>query len=103
MSSIKIRAKRIKGSTQVRTLIAHPMETGRRVDQSTGKKIPLHYIAKLSVKHNQNIVATCDLGPGISKDPYFAFNFRGGASGDTITISWIDNLGHQDQAKTTLK
>ncbi len=103
MSSIKIRVKRTKGSTQVRTLIAHPMETGRRIDQFSGSVIPMHFIARLSVKHNQNIVATCHLGPGISKDPYFAFNFRGGAPGDTVTISWVDNLGHQDQAKATLK
>ncbi len=103
MSSIKIRLKQINDSTQVRTLIAHPMETGRRIDRITGNTIPLQYIAKLTVTHNDNNIATCYLGPGVSKDPYFSFSFRGGQSGDTVTISWIDNLGYEDQAKATLK
>ena len=33
------------------------------------------------------------LGPGMSKDPYLSFKFRGGQPGDIVTISWVDNLG----------
>jgi len=103
MSSIKIRLKNIRGTTRVRTLIAHPMETGRRINKITGERIPLHFIEKLTVYHNDNVIATCYLAPGISKDPYFSFSFRGGETGDTVTINWEDNLGYKDMAKATLK
>ena len=103
MSSIKIRLKRIKGITLVRTLIAHPMETGRRLDKETGQTIPAQYIEKLIVHHNEATITTCLLGPGISKDPYFAFRFKGGAPGDTVSISWNDNVGNSDTAQARIK
>lgn len=103
MSSIKIRLKHIRGTTRVRTLIAHPMETGRRINKATGARIPLHFIEKLTVYHNNHVIATCYLAPGVSKDPYFSFSFRGGEPGDVVSIVWIDNLGHKDKAKAALK
>ncbi len=96
MSSIKIRTKRLEGKTQIRTLISHPMEHGRNVDESTGKLIPLHYIQELIVKHNDKIIVSSQLGAGISKNPYFAFMLKGGEQGDTISVSWKDNLGNRD-------
>ncbi|MDZ4154272.1 thiosulfate oxidation carrier complex protein SoxZ, partial [Methylicorpusculum sp.] len=40
MSSIKIRSKRKDGKTEIRTLIAHPMEHGRNRDPVTKELIP---------------------------------------------------------------
>ena len=102
MSSIKIRTKRIEGITQIRTLIAHPMETGRNRAKD-GATIPAHYIRELTVKHNDQVIATSMMGSGISKDPYFAFKFKGGEAGDKITISWIDNQGKTDTAESIIK
>lgn len=99
MSSIKIRTKRLDGNTQIRCLIAHPMETGRNKDPSTKKLIPAHYIQTLTVSHNGKLVATCNMGAGISKDPYFAFLLKGGTAGDEIEINWTDNQGNQDSQK----
>jgi sulfur-oxidizing protein SoxZ len=96
MSSIKIRTKRLDGNTQIRTLISHPMEHGRNKDKSTNKFIPAHFIQVLTVMHNGKMVATCNMGAGISKDPYFAFLLKGGAAGDEIVIDWVDNLGNKD-------
>ena len=103
MSSIKIRTKRKKGTTQIRTLIAHPMETGLRKDKDTGEMIPAHFIQELTVKHNDKIIASCVLGSGISKDPYFAFLINGGEPGDRITISWSDNLGNLESEENIIK
>ena len=91
MSSIKIRSKRLDGKTQIRTLIAHPMENGRNRDESTGKLIPAHYIQELIIKHNDNIVISANLGGSISKDPFFVFKLKNAQSGYKITISWLDN------------
>lgn len=103
MSTIRIRSKRKAGHTQIRTLIAHPMETGRNKDKATGELIPAEFIQQLTVKVNDKVVAILDTGASISKDPYFAFQIRGGYPGDVIQISWLDNLGHSDSAESTIK
>jgi len=103
VSSIKIRSKRRDGKTQIRTLIAHPMETGRNRDKQTGELIASHFIRELIVRHNDNIVATVEMGAGISRDPYFAFMIKGGEAGDKISITWKDNLGNSDSADSFLK
>lgn len=102
MSSIKIRTKRLDGNTQIRCLIAHPMEHGRNKDKATNKLIPAHFIQTLTVSHNSKIVANCDMGAGISKDPYFAFLLKGGEPDDEIVIAWEDNLGNKDTEKHTV-
>lgn len=102
MSSIKIRTKRLDGSTQIRTLISHPMEHGRNKDKATNKPIPAHFIQVLTVTHNGKTIATCNMGAGISKDPYFAFMLKGGNPGDEIVIDWVDNLGNKDLEKHTI-
>jgi sulfur-oxidizing protein SoxZ len=102
MSSIKIRTKRLDGNTQIRTLISHPMEHGRNKDKTTNKRIPAHYIQILAIAHNGKTIATCNMGAGISKDPYFAFLLKGGKVGDVIVIDWVDNLGNKDVEKHTI-
>jgi len=102
MSSIKIRTKRLGDITQIRTLIAHPMETGRNKDEQ-GKLIPAHFIQELTVKHNDKVISSSVMGAGISKNPYFAFKFIGGKTGDKISISWQDNLGQSDSQDKILK
>ena len=46
---------------------------------------------------------TANWGPAISKNPYLSFRFTGGAAGDTVTLSWVDNKGEKDSAETTVK
>ncbi len=36
----------------------------------------------------------------VSKDPYI--RFRGAKAGDTLRISWVDNLGGSDELETVL-
>jgi sulfur-oxidizing protein SoxZ len=103
MSSIKIRSKRQDGKTQIRTLISHPMETGRNKDPKTNQLIPAHFIQELTVKHNDKVVISSNVGAGVSKDPYFAFMLKGGAIGDKIVISWRDNLGNMDSEQHTIE
>jgi sulfur-oxidizing protein SoxZ len=102
MSSIKIRTKRLNDTTQIRTLITHPMDNGRHKDKQ-GKLIPAHHIQQLWVKHNDELITTCEMGGSISKNPYFDFLLNGGLKGDKITISWVDNLGHKDSKTHTIK
>ncbi|MEQ1635375.1 MAG: thiosulfate oxidation carrier complex protein SoxZ [Methylococcales bacterium] len=96
MASIKIRTKRLEGKTQIRILIAHPMEHGRNKDKQTGQLIPAHFIKELTVKHNDTLIINSDMGGSVAKDPYFAFMLNGGIEGDKITVSWADSLGKTD-------
>lgn len=102
MSSIKIRSKRINGKTELRTLITHPMENGLNHDKKTNELIPEHYINTLTIARNDQIIITSYMGTSISKDPFFIFILNGGTEGDTITLTWKDNLDNSDTEKHTV-
>jgi sulfur-oxidizing protein SoxZ len=42
-----------------------------------------------------------EFGPAVSKDPFLNFKFKGGAKGDEVTVSWVDNKNdtRTDKAK----
>ena len=102
MATIKIRAKAKDGVTTVKTLISHPMETGLRKDKN-GDKIPAHFVTEVHADHNGNRVMTANWAGAISKNPYMSFKFRGGAPGDTIKVTWVDNMGNGDSADAPIK
>ena len=103
MSSIKMRAKADGGVTTIKALISHPMETGTRKDKKTGKNIPAHFIQEVVCEHKGNVIMTANWGPAISKNPYLSFRFSGGAAGDTVSLSWVDNKGEKDSSEATIK
>jgi sulfur-oxidizing protein SoxZ len=94
-SSIRVRAILNGDTTDVQTLIQHPMDTGL-VKDSKGELIPAHYIQQLSFEHNGKTVFLADWGTAVSKDPYVKFAFKGAAKGDEIKVSWVDNKGATD-------
>ena len=99
---VKIRAK-IKGDVaQVKSLMPHPMETGTRKD-GEGHAIPAHYIETVTCEHNGKVVIAAEWGASVSKNPYFSFKVAGAKSGDTVKVSWTDNLGESSSGETTLK
>jgi sulfur-oxidizing protein SoxZ len=99
-SSIRVRAITKGGTTEVQTLIQHPMDSGF-VKDDKGEFIPAHYIKELTFEHNGHPVFVADWGTAVSKDPYVKFAFHGGNKGDDLKVSWIDNKGQTDS--TTVK
>ena len=89
---MRIRAAASDGVTEVRILMSHPMETGQRRD-TAGELVPAHYITELTATHNDRTVLLSHMGPSVSANPYLAFKFKGGNSGDTVKIHWVDNKG----------
>ncbi|UCV10243.1 thiosulfate oxidation carrier complex protein SoxZ [Dechloromonas denitrificans] len=89
---MKIRAANKDGVTEVKVLISHEMETGQRKD-AAGAIVPAWFITELTAKHNDKVVLSSEFGPSVSKNPYLAFKFKGGAKGDKIVVSWKDNKG----------
>ena len=99
----KVRASGKNGETTVKALISHPMETGRRKNKKTGKMYPAHFIQELNAEHNGKNVLNAIWGPAVSANPYLSFKFKGGASGDMIKITWVDNMGKGDSAEAAIK
>lgn len=102
-NTIKVRAKVKSGTTAVKALINHTMETGLRKDKKTGKKIPAHFIQKVTCEHKGKTVLTAHWGTAISKNPFLSFKFKGAKSGDTLKISWVDNKGDSDSKEDKIK
>ncbi len=92
MNNIKMRAKLMNDTTEVKMIINHPMETGRKKDDF-GQLIPVHFIQLLSAKLNDLPVLEMQWGTGISKNPYLTFYLKGAKIGDKIVVNWVDNLG----------
>ena len=91
-SPTRIRANVKEGVTEVRILMSHEMETGRRKDEA-GNLVPAKYITEAKVRHNDRVVLECEFGTAVSKDPYLVFRFKGGKQGDKISVDWTDNKG----------
>lgn len=100
---MKVKARFKDGITRVRLLARHPMETGRRIDPKTNQPIPAHYIQELICEYNGRRVFAVEMGPGISKDPYIAFAFTGGAPDESIRLRWNDNAGDSEVTEATIR
>ncbi len=92
MAMFRVKAKASGGNTEVKMMAKHEMETGQRKDKN-GEVIPALFLQNVVVKHSDKVVFEANLGPSVSKNPYLAFTFAGGAAGETIEIAWLENSG----------
>jgi len=102
-NSVRIRAKLKGGITEVKALMNHPMETGRRKDKATEQLIPAHFIQEIVCTWQEKEIMKALWSGGVSKNPYIAFRFKGAQKGDTVRLSWIDNKGEGGSAATEIK
>ena len=98
---MKMRAVLAEGYTDIRVLMNHPMETGQRKD-SDGKLVPMHFIQNLTVKVNGRTVVDAQISQAVSRNPVFSFRLKGGAKGDKIEVSWLDNHGESAAIETAV-
>jgi len=89
---MKIRATATGDSTEVKVLMNHEMETGQRKD-AAGKPIPGWFIQTVTATHNGKTVLSAQWGPAVAKNPFLAFKFKGGAKGEKVQVTWVDNRG----------
>ena len=75
--------------------LLYPMDTGL-VKDAQGALIPPHFIQQLAFEHNGKTVFLANWGTAVAKDPYVKFSFKGGAKGDDLKVSWVDNKGATD-------
>ena len=92
-TNMKMRAKLTGEVTEVKVIISHPMETGRKKDDA-GQIIPAHFIQLVTAILNAKLVLEIQWGTGISKNPYLTFYVKGAKVADKIVVTWFDNLGN---------
>ncbi len=90
---MKMRATLGSGFTDVRVLMTHPMATEQ---QTKGQP---HFIQNLTVKVNGKTAVEAQISQAVSRNPVFSFRLKGGAKGDRIEVSWLDNKGETNKAE----
>ena len=84
--NMKIRAQLKGGLVEVKLLMSHPMETGRRKDDAD-QLVPAHFVQLVTAHLNGKEVLTAEWGTGISKNPYLTFRLKNAQLGDQVTIT----------------
>ena len=98
---MRMRASLDGDTVVVRVLMTHPEDTGL-LKGPDGKIIPAHFIQTVVCKHGDTEVLHCDWGIAVSKNPFLESCFKGGKSGDTVSVTWLDNKGETQTGSTTV-
>ena len=85
---------------EIKTLIAHDMESGFRKDAS-GQIVPRKILKAFTAAFNGKTVFEADWNPSISANPFQSFFYRAAESGE-FTFTWLDDDGTQYSAKGRL-
>ena len=89
---MRLSATLLNGTTRLRALLDHPMESGLRTD-SLGNTISANYIRKVEVKLGERQLFASEWSSNLSKNPYFSIEFDGAEALDELTIEWENNEG----------
>ena len=92
---MKMRATLSGGYTDVRVRMTHPMTTAQ-----SGQ--PLHFIQNITVRQNGRPVVEAEISQAVSRNPVFSFRLKGGAKGDKIEVSWLDNEGETNRTEAAV-
>jgi sulfur-oxidizing protein SoxZ len=76
---------------EIKLLIAHPMETGYRPDES-GQILLRNIIRRFACRYNGELVFSAELFPAISANPYLAFFVRATETAP-LTFTWEGDNG----------
>ncbi len=102
MNPTKIKIRKNGDQARVLVLVRHPMETGRRKDESTRQRIPAHYIETMTFELNGKVVAEASLGPGVAANPMTVIAIDHAEAGDQVDVRWKDNKGQRGGARATI-
>ena len=86
---------------EVRALVAHPMETGLRVD-ALGRKVPRDIVRRIEARLEGELVFAADLHQSIAANPYLVFPLVAQSDG-TLVVSWVGDRGFAHSVNVALK
>ena len=98
---IRMRATLTGETLVVKVLIAHPMHNGLAKNDK-GELIAAHFITRIVLRLNGELVAEVLTGSGIARDPLFGWRLRGAKSGDRVAVAWTDNRGFEGGKEVTV-
>ena len=98
MANVKPRVKVPKTAEigeiiEIKTLISHPMHSGRAVD-GDGNLVPRQIINSFRVYFNDAEIMSVALRPSVSANPFFTFPFKVTQSG-TFEFVWVEDGGEE--------
>ena len=85
---------------EIRTLIAHPMETGYRTGDD-GQILPRNILRRFSCRYDGELVFSADLFPAVAANPYLTFCTVATASG-TLEFTWEGDRGFAQTERVAL-
>jgi sulfur-oxidizing protein SoxZ len=85
---------------EIRTLIAHPMETGYRAGDD-GQILPRNILRRFSCRYDGELVFSADLFPAVAANPYLTFCTVATASG-TLEFTWEGDRGFAQTERVAL-
>ena len=85
---------------ELRTLIAHVMETGFRPD-ANGQVKPRDLINRFSCRFNGELVCSAELYPAVAANPNLSFTMLATESG-TLSFSWEGDNGFSQNESAVL-
>lgn len=85
---------------RIRATLAHPMETGHRVD-AQGGVLPRDIVTRFECRLDGAPVFAATLYPAIAANPYVAFTLRAAQSG-TLQLRWEGDRGFSHQQSVPL-
>lgn len=86
---------------QLRTLIAHPMESGFRPGQN-GQPIARDIITDFACHYDNRTVFAARFFPAVAANPYLSFHFVATVSG-VVRCIWTDQHGRTASAEHELR
>ena len=85
---------------EIRTLIAHPMETGYRPGEN-GAILPRNLIRRFTCRYDDVVVFSAELFPAVAANPFISFSTVATASGE-LRFSWEGDNGFAQTESVTL-
>lgn len=98
---MRIKAKLKGDKANIKVLIKHDMESGRRKDEA-GNVVPAKFVQTITAHVGETQVFEANIGPGVSKNPFLELNLTGRAAGDTVAFKWVDSTGETLEETVTL-
>ena len=85
----------------IKTLISHPMHSGRSVD-GDGNVVPRKIINSFTASFNGKPVFEVEMKPSVSSNPFLIFPFKVTEAG-TFDFVWVEDGGQEYTASKKIK
>jgi len=98
---MRIRAQMKGDIAEIRVMVMHPMENGKRKGND-GKLVAPHFMQQFSVEVGGKLVIQEENGTALSLNPVFAFKVKGAKAGEKVVMKWSDSNGESRTDEVTI-